>query len=200
MIDLFLNLKAVGGSKLTAFLFCGLLFPCEYMNIVLIGYRCSGKTEVGKILAEKLEKDFLDTDELLEGNAGCSIETIISKDGWDHFREIEKNMIKEVSRKDNLIIATGGGVVMDERNIKNLKRNGWIVWLNAKREVLKKRMDKEEKLGKIRPSLTGEDPLEEIKQVLDFRIPLYEKAAAFVVDTSILTSREVAASIIKAFN
>lgn len=169
------------------------------MNIVLIGYRCSGKTEVGKILAEELEKDFVDIDELLEEHAGCSIETIVSMDGWDHFREIERNMIGEVSKKDNLIIATGGGVVMDERNIKNLKRNGWIVWLNGKREILKQRMDKEQKLGKIRPSLTGKDPLEEIKQVLDLRIPLYEKAAAFVVDTSTLTPREVAASIIKAF-
>ena len=168
------------------------------MNIVLIGYRCSGKTEVGKILAEELEKDFLDIDELLEDKTGCSIETIISTDGWDHFREIERNIIEDVSRRDNLVIATGGGVVMDERNIKNLKRNGWIVWLNGKREVLKKRMDKEQKLGKVRPSLTGEDPLEEIKQVLDVRIPLYKKAAAFVVDTSILTPSEVAASIIKA--
>ncbi len=167
------------------------------MNIVLIGYRCSGKTEVGKILARELEKDFLDTDELIEDNAGCSIEAIISRDGWNHFREIEKSLIEKVSRRNNLIIATGGGVVMDEDNLKNLKKNAWIVWLNGESEVLRERMDKEQRSGKIRPSLTGEDSLEEIKQVMDVRIPLYEKTATFVVDTSTVTSAEVAALIIK---
>ena len=167
------------------------------MNIVLIGYRCSGKTEVGKILARELEKDFLDTDELIEDNAGCSIETIISRDGWGHFREIEKSLIEEVSRRNNLIIATGGGVVMDVDNVKNLKENAWTVWLNGESEVLRERMDKEQRSGKIRPSLTGEDSLEEIKQVMDVRIPLYEKTATFVVDTSTVTSAEVAALIIK---
>lgn len=167
------------------------------MNIVLIGYRCSGKTEVGKILARELEKDFLDTDELIEDNAGCSIETIISRDGWNHFREIEKSLIEKVSRRNNLIIATGGGVVMDEDNVKNLKENAWIVWLNGESEVIRERMDKEQRSAKIRPSLTGEDPLEEIKQVMDVRIPLYEKAATLVVDTSTVTSAEVAALIIK---
>ena len=165
------------------------------MNIVLIGYRCSGKTEVGKILARELEKDFLDTDELIEDNAGCSIETIISRDGWNHFREIEKSLIEEVSRRNNLIIATGGGVVMDEDNVKNLKENAWIVWLDGKLEVLGERMNREQKSGKIRPSLTGVDPLEEIKQVLDVRIPFYKKAANFVVDTSNRTLEKVAASI-----
>ena len=167
------------------------------MNIVLIGYRCSGKTEVGKILARELEKDFLDTDELIEDNAGCSIEAIISRDGWNHFREIEKSLIEKVSRRNNLIIATGGGVVIDEDNVKNLKKNAWIVWLNGESEVLRERMDKEQRSGKIRPSLTGEDSLEEIKQVMDVRIPLYEKTATFVVDTSTVTSAEVAALIIK---
>ena len=165
------------------------------MNIVLIGYRCSGKTEVGKILARELEKDFLDTDELIEDNAGCSIETIISRDGWNHFREIEKSLIEEVSRRNNLIIATGGGVVMDEDNVKNLKENAWIVWLDGKLEVLRETMNREQKSGKIRPSLTGVDPLEEIKQVLDVRIPFYKKAANFVVDTSNRTLEKVAASI-----
>jgi shikimate kinase len=167
------------------------------MNIVLIGYRCSGKTEVGKILARELEKDFLDTDELIEDNAGCSIEAIISRDGWNHFREIEKSLIEKVSRRNNLIIATGGGVVIDENNVKNLKKNAWIVWLNGESEVLRERMDKEQRSGKIRPSLTGEDPLEEIKQVMDVRIPLYEKAANLVVNTSTVTPEEVAALIIK---
>jgi shikimate kinase len=152
---------------------------------------------VGKILTRELGRDFLDMDALIEENAGCSIETIISRRGWDHFREIEKRLVEEVSERDNLIIATGGGVVVDEGNVKNLRKNGWIVWLNGKAEVFKERMDKEQRSGKIRPSLTGADPLQEIKQVLDVRSPLYEQAATLVVDTSTLSLREVAALITK---
>ena len=170
----------------------------DQMNIVLIGYRCSGKTEIGKMLVRELRRDFLDTDSLIEKNTGCSIEVIISRSGWDRFREIEKRLVKEVSRRDNLVIATGGGVVIDEENVKNLKENGWIVWLKGESEVLKMRMDSEQKSNKIRPSLTGADPLEEIKHVLEARTPLYEQAANLVVDTTTLSLMEVASSIIKA--
>ena len=97
------------------------------MNIVLIGYRCSGKTEVGKILARELGMGFIDTDLLIEENTGCSIESIVSEKGWDHFRKIERKTIAEVSEKDNVAIATGGGVVMDRNNVHNLNRNGFIV-------------------------------------------------------------------------
>jgi len=168
------------------------------MNIVLIGYRCSGKTAIGKILARELRRGFLDTDLLIEKNTGCSIEIIISRHGWDYFREIEKGLVEEASRRDNLVIATGGGVVMDKENVKNLKENGWIVWLKGESEVLKARMDNEQKSGKIRPSLTGADPLEEIKQVLEARTPLYEQASNLMVDTTTLSLREVTSSIIKA--
>jgi shikimate kinase len=170
---------------------------CDQMNIVLIGYRCSGKTTVGEILANELGRDFLDADALIEEKACCSIETLISTKGWDHFREIEKGLVEEVSRRDNLVIATGGGVVMDEENVKNLKENAWIVWLNGRPEVLKDRMGKEQRSGKGRPSLTGADPLVEIEQVLSIRKPLYEQAGDLTVDTSNLSIREVAALIMK---
>jgi len=168
------------------------------MNIVLIGYRCSGKTSVGKILAKGLGKDFIDTDGLIEENSGCSIETIVSGSGWNHFRDIEKELVEEVSRRDNLVIATGGGVVLDQVNLKNLRHNGWIVWLKGNAEVLKERMDREQRSGKIRPSLTGAGPLDEVKEVLKIRTPLYQKAGDFTLDTNHLSVREVAASIMKA--
>lgn len=167
------------------------------MNIVLIGYRCSGKTAIGKMLVRELRRGFLDTDSLIEKNTGCSIEMIISRHGWDHFREMEKRLVEGISAEDNLVIATGGGVVMDKENVKNLKENGWIVWLKGEGEVLRARMDNEQKSDKIRPSLTGADPLEEIKQVLEARTPLYEQAANLVVDTTTLSLMEVASSIIK---
>ena len=167
------------------------------MNIVLIGYRCSGKTAVGKIIARNLKRDFYDTDALIENSAGCSIEAIISRDGWECFRETERQMVAAAAEKDDLVIATGGGVVMDQANMVNLRRKGLIVWLDARMEVLQKRMAKDQQTGNTRPSLTGGDSLHEIKQVLDYRRPLYEKEAAITVDTSNLSPVEAAASIMK---
>lgn len=168
------------------------------MNIVLIGYRCSGKTGVGKILACKLGKDFMDTDTLIEKRAGCSIEGMVSKSRWDHFRMIEKEIIERVSKNSNLVIATGGGAVMDEENVINLKRNGRIIWLKGDPDILKERMEKTQREGHNRPSLTGVDVSEEIRHMLYLRTPLYEQAASHVVDTSALNMEEVAASIMEA--
>jgi len=197
--------KAVGRSKPTAFLFYD-SYPLmleranrpfdDEMNIALIGYRCSGKTAVGKVLARQLGRDFLDTDSVIEGHEGCPIETIVSTRGWEHFRSIEKSVIERISRQENLVIATGGGAVIDKENVTNLKQNAWIIWLKGSPGVLKSRMEKEQKSGKIRPSLTGADPLVEISQVLDTRNRRYAQAATFVIDTSALTVEEVAAAII----
>ena len=165
------------------------------MNIVLVGYRCSGKTEVGKILARELGRAFLDTDALIEERSGRSIETMIATRGWDQFRETEKRLVEEVSRRNNLVIATGGGIVMDEANVKNLKQNGWVVWLKGNPEVLKERMAREQGSGRARPSLTGADPLEEIGEVLSVRNPYYQRAGDLVVDTSSLSIRDAADQI-----
>jgi len=166
-------------------------------NIVLVGYRCSGKTSVGKHLAQELGRKFLDTDAWIEKKARCSIETIISRHGWECFRNIEKNLIKELSRETGLVIATGGGVVMNEDNVRNLKRSGWIVWLTAGAEALKQRMLRDERSGKSRPSLTGIGPLEEIERVLGARASYYEKASDLTVDTTSLLPRQVAALILR---
>ena len=168
------------------------------MNIVLIGYRCSGKTAVGGVLARELDMEFLDTDLLIEAEAGRSIDKIISEEGWAHFRDAEKGVIEEVSVSDNQVIAPGGGAVMDGNNVRNLKRNGFIVWLRGDAEVLKARMERDPRSAVTRPSLTGTDPLEEIHQVLDIRTPLYEQAGNIMVDTGPLSIEEVAERIIKA--
>jgi len=120
---------------------------------------------------------------------------MVSKEGWDHFRELEKEVIREAASTDKMVIATGGGAVVDEENVRHLKTNGWIVWLDSAPEVLRERMVREERAGRGRPSLTGLDPLEEIRQVLEPRISFYATAKDQVVDTSRLSIREVAASI-----
>lgn len=162
------------------------------MNIVIIGYRCCGKTSVGKLISEKLGKEFIDTDELIIEKAGCSIDEIVSNNGWDYFREIEKGIIREVSFMENLVIATGGGIVMSEENVDNLKNNGFIVWLYADTAVIKKRLIEDDISAENRPSLTGDGPSDEIRKVLKQRGPLYKRASDFSVDTSQLSINEVA--------
>ncbi len=139
----------------------------------------------------------MDSDTLIEREAGSSIQGFVSKKGWDLFRELEKTVIKKIAKKDNLVIATGGGIVMDKENVSNLKRNGWIVWLKANAATIKDRMRKEQRSGKLRPSLTGSDPIEEIEHVLSLRTPLYERASDLMVDTSTYTPRDVADLIMK---
>ena len=99
------------------------------MNIVLIGYRCTGKSSIGELLSRRLKWGFVDTDELIEREAGLNIEDIVAKKGWDEFRRIEKEVVKKVSCFDSFVIATGGGVVLDPENVSRLQKNGWIIWL-----------------------------------------------------------------------
>ena len=155
-----------GGGRLT-----GQEHEFYEMNIVLIGYRCSGKTVVGKIVSKELGRDFFDTDALIEEKAGCSIDTLVCEKGWAHFRDMEKRVIEALSMADNLVIATGGGIVVNAENLRNLKKNGWMVWLYGTPEVLKARMDKDQKAGKLRPCISGTDPSDEIVQIL--KIPTH---------------------------
>ncbi|MGD9157521.1 MAG: shikimate kinase [Desulfobacteraceae bacterium] len=167
------------------------------MNIVLIGYRCCGKTSVGKLLSAKLDREFIDTDDLIIEKEGCSIDEIVSIQGWDYFRETEKDVIKEVSTMENIVIATGGGVVTNEENVEKLQNNGFIVWLYADIDTIKKRLNEDKTSPDNRPSLTGDEPSDEIKKVLEQRKPLYLKASDMAVDTSQLNINEVADMIIE---
>ena len=168
------------------------------MNVVLIGYRCSGKSVVGETLAAKLCWKMLDTDRLIEDLTCQPVEKLVSLHGWSYFRKIESSIVKKVSAMDRIVLSTGGGVVMDAGNIDSLKRNGWLIWLDCKPEVLIKRMENDQISGRVRPPLNGKDPILEIKEVLEFRRPFYKKAADYVLDTSSLSIRETTALILKA--
>jgi shikimate kinase len=173
------------------------VWVCGVMNIVLVGYRCSGKTVVGKNLARRLGRAFVDTDRLAEEEMGRPIQSVIEHKGWDFFRRVEKQVIAEIARRDDLVIATGGGVVLDEENVRNLQRNGWIVWLNESADILKERMEKDQAAGRERPSLTGRPCIDEIEKVLGARLPIYEQASDLRLDTTALNVRDVTTSIIK---
>jgi shikimate kinase len=170
------------------------------MNLILIGYRCSGKTSVGKIVAGHTGMSFYDTDDLIEKSTGRTIDDIVAKEGWDKFRKIEKAVIMKASEFKNAVIATGGGVVTSEENVKNLKKNGYVVWLAGNPEALMKRMEKDNKEGHARPSLTGSGSLEELGKVLEIRVPLYFAAADVVIMTDTLSIEETARKALEAFN
>ncbi|HIC92415.1 MAG TPA: shikimate kinase [Syntrophaceae bacterium] len=158
------------------------------MNIVLIGYRCTGKTIVGKGLAQRLNLDFIDVDEYIERKAGSSIKDIVSRSGWDEFRRLEKEAIKRLSSMDRKVIAAGGGVVLDTHNVGNLKKNGVVILLEASTQTILHRMRSDKKTEGQRPGLTGKDPYGEIEEVLKARRPFYKSAMDFSIDT---TSKDV---------
>jgi len=163
------------------------------MNIVLIGYRCCGKSVVSEALAAKLCRKRVDTDKLIENLTRQPVGKLVSLHGWNYFRRIEKSIIKKVSAMDGLIISTGGGVVMDAENVEYLrKNNNRLVWLSCAPEILAKRMENDRESGRLRPSLTGKDPILEIKEVLELRKPYYAKAADYILDTGSLSIKEVA--------
>lgn len=140
-------------------------------NIVLIGMPSSGKTTIGKALAARMGKRFADTDELIVGTTGKSIPEIFEKEGEKVFREIEKKVICDIAVNDGTVIATGGGVILDEKNVLALKRNGVIVYLDRKIDNLI--------ATDSRPLSSNVDDL---KKLYDKRKPLYEKYAEITID------------------
>ena len=166
------------------------------MNIVLIGYRGVGKSSVGKALAFRLEKRFVDTDDLLEERQQAPISEIVKSYGWEYFRKMEKRIIEEVSAQDHLVIAAGGGAVLDPENVMALKRNGMILWLKAGRQVLHDRMAQDPRTVVQRPPLTGKGALEELEEVMACRAPFYEKAMEAQLDTSALDVSAVVESVL----
>jgi len=153
------------------------------MNLVLIGYRCVGKTTVGKRVASQLRMKFVDTDDLIEQRHGA-IREIVKTQGWPHFRVLEKQIIQEISDQQGLIIAPGGGFILDPDNVMALKRNGLVIWLKADPQVLRAIMTNDPRTLVQRPSLIGKGILEEIEEVATFRAPFYEMVSEVQLDTS----------------
>jgi len=150
-------------------------------SIALIGFMGTGKTAVGKALAEKLGKKFVELDALIEQKAGKTIPEIFKQDGEIAFRELEIEVTKDVARGKNQVIACGGGVVLNKINIDRLRNESIIVYLTASPKVLLKRVSG----GRIkRPLLKVSNQALTIQELLAFRKPFYERAADIKVDTS----------------
>ncbi len=162
-------------------------------NVALIGFMGTGKTTVGKVLAEKLEGKFVELDSLIEQKAGKSIPEIFQQDGEAAFRELEIEVTKEISTGGNLVIACGGGIVLNKINIDRLKSNSVIVYLTASPNIILKRTMSD---GEGRPLLNVSDRASEIRELLRFRKPFYERAADITTNTSKLDINSVAEQII----
>jgi shikimate kinase len=160
-------------------------------HIYLIGYRCTGKTSVGRLLSKKLGWDFVDADEVLVKDAEMKVAEIVQRFGWDDFRNRETRILKSISRMDRKVVATGGGVILRDENIETMRTSGTVVWLKASVETIARRMAGDEKTGDLRPGLTDKGPVKEIEETLDFRLPMYGKSMDFSIETDGIPVNEI---------
>jgi shikimate kinase len=154
------------------------------MNIVLIGHRCTGKTSVGRKLSERFQIPFYDTDELIIKHTGKTIREIVEEKGWESFRKEEKTVIRGFSSLSDMVIAAGGGAVMDPENREALGRNGLFIWLTADVRTIVERMKNDTAGGEQRPPLSSDGMEGETSKILEKRTPIYQGLADFTVDTS----------------
>ncbi|MDD5170218.1 MAG: shikimate kinase [Syntrophales bacterium] len=153
------------------------------MNIVLIGYRCTGKTSVGRMLASRLGKTFRDSDCIIQEKTGREIRDIVATEGWPAFRAEEKKAIGEIAKEKEAVIALGGGAVLDHGNVEILKKNGLFIWLTADEKTIISRMGKDAATAAQRPPLQDCSSAAEVRSVLAEREPTYRAAADYTIDT-----------------
>jgi shikimate kinase len=150
------------------------------MNLVLIGYRGTGKSTVGRLLAARLGRELVSTDAEIVKRAQCTIPEIVAQDGWEYFRDLESDICRELAGRDQLVIDTGGGAILRPQNVEALKKNGTVFWLTASVETIAKRIGGDNQ----RPSLTGTKSfVDEVQDVLRERAPKYQAAADHVIST-----------------
>lgn len=153
-------------------------------NILLIGYRCTGKSSAGKRLAGKMGMSFLDTDDLIVEKAGMSIREIVEMGGWSLFREKEKEVVKGLKDSKGNVIATGGGIFDDRENRSLLRKGGIFFLLTADSETIIERLMHDRRSKDVRPSLIHDDLSRDVIETLERREPIYRKMADFTIDTS----------------
>ena len=166
------------------------------MNLFLIGYRCSGKTTVGKSLAEAVKQPFVDADAVLVRRYGQHIKEIVDAQGWQAFRRMERSTLAQICEKDRQIVATGGGVVLDNANVHLMKSSGLLIWLQATAETIGRRMAPDENTANFRPPLTDRGPIREIEDMLLQREPCYERASDMTIQTDHRSVFQIVALIV----
>lgn len=148
-------------------------------NIILIGMRGSGKSSIGAKLAELIDRDFLDTDHMIEKVSNIAISSMVEQQGWEYFRQVEKNITANLDKLNNTVISTGGGIVTDPENIENLKKAGKVIYLEASPDVLIERLLTAKARPSLMPGLTLE---EEVHALFKEREELYRQAADLTIN------------------
>jgi shikimate kinase len=163
-------------------------------NLALIGFMGTGKSSVGRLIADTLHYTFLDTDDVIIARAGASIEDIFKHQGETAFRQFESRIVEELTRRDRTIISTGGGLPADEKNIASLKTHALVICLWASPEKILHRVQGQSH----RPLLKDVDPLTRIRQLLSERERFYRQADV-LVNTEFRSLKEVAQQVMNQF-
>jgi shikimate kinase len=162
------------------------------VNVVLVGYRGTGKSAVAEILAQQLGWQVANLDAEIVRLAGKPIPEIVQKSGWPAFRDLEEQVVRAAASRDGWIIDCGGGVIEREANFSVLRAAGPVFWLTASTETIVRRIQGDDQ----RPSLTGQKSFtDEVAEVLERRTPLYRRMAHHQIDTDARSVEEVAAEI-----
>ena len=161
-------------------------------NIFLVGLMGSGKTTIGKLIAKKLRYKFIDTDLLMEEKTGVKVPLIFEYEGEEGFRKRETKILSEVLLSDNIVLATGGGIVLSDNNRQQLKERGNVIYLNAEINELAKRLSND----KTRPLLQNTDIKEKLKELMGHRSFLYESIADSIIQTKNKRAPDIANEII----
>lgn len=161
-------------------------------SVALVGFMCAGKSTVGRMLAERLHKTFVETDLLIEERAGLSVAQVFSTCGEERFRELEAEVVADVSTRGDSVIACGGGVVLRPSNVRLLRAGAVVVYMDVSPEKVLQRLGPP---SDVRPLLSGEDREARVLKLMEQRMPAYRAAAELVVDTSELSPQAVVAEI-----
>jgi shikimate kinase len=164
------------------------------VNIALIGFMGTGKTSVGRLVADQLHFEYLDTDELIQTSTGRSITDIFTKDGEPAFRALEQKAVEELASLKKTVIATGGGLPVNPKNLASLKTHALVVSLWSSPEKIWERVRHQSH----RPLLHDENPQEKIRELLAARAPFY-KQADVLLNTDLRSVREVAQQVVHQF-
>ena len=165
------------------------------MNIFLVGPMGSGKSSLGKKLAKSLDKKFIDTDKEIEKNERKTISEIFENSGESYFREKEREFLINIPNSLNMVIATGGGIVIDQENREKLKENK-VIFLNASVERQHKRTSRSDK----RPLLKNVDKLKKLRELYDQRLELYKEVSDLEINVDKYKGKDILFKIIEELN